>query len=175
VKYFRTSEPWLRGTLTNISPVPRAALHALELAQEDVERWCGTLSDEELNAQPSGLPPVAFHIRHMSRSIDRLLTYAEGHELTGPQLEALKTEADPGATHDSLFSEFQEALERASRRIRAIDATRLEDPRTVGRKNLPASLGGLLVHVAEHTQRHVGQAITTAKILIAARKSAAGS
>jgi len=30
-------------------------------------------------------------------------------------------------------------------------------------------VGGLLVHVAEHTQRHVGQAITTAKIVVAKR------
>jgi hypothetical protein len=34
---------------------------------------------------------------------------------------------------------------------------------------LPTSVGGLLVHVADHTQRHVGQAITTAKIVRAAR------
>jgi hypothetical protein len=26
-------------------------------------------------------------------------------------------------------------------------------------------VGGLLVHIADHTQRHVGQAITTAKIV----------
>jgi len=41
----------------------------------------------------------------------------------------------------------------------------LEEPRKVGKKNLPITLGGLLVHVADHTQRHVGQAITTAKIV----------
>jgi uncharacterized damage-inducible protein DinB len=38
----------------------------------------------------------------------------------------------------------------------------------VGKRQVPTTLGGLLVHVAEHTQRHVGQAITTAK-LVAAR------
>jgi hypothetical protein len=27
-------------------------------------------------------------------------------------------------------------------------------------------VAGLLVHIADHTQRHVGQAITTAKILL---------
>jgi uncharacterized damage-inducible protein DinB len=170
VKYFRTSEPWLRGTLADVPAVPRAVLHTLLLAQEDVERWCGSLTDNELNAQPSGLPPVAFHIRHIARSIDRLLTYAEGNPLAPAQLDLLQTEAEPGATHDSLFSEFQDALEHASRRIRAIDVTRLEEPRKVGRKNLPASLAGLLIHVADHTQRHVGQAITTAKTLLAARK-----
>jgi len=30
-------------------------------------------------------------------------------------------------------------------------------------------VGGLLVHCAEHTQRHIGQAITTAKVVMAMR------
>ena len=30
-------EPWLRRSLTEIHAVPRAVLHALELAKEDVE------------------------------------------------------------------------------------------------------------------------------------------
>ena len=29
-------EPWLRGTLTDVPAVPRAVLHALELAREDI-------------------------------------------------------------------------------------------------------------------------------------------
>src|SRR5271170_2817886 len=91
-------EPWLRGTLTDVAPVPRAVLHALELAKEDIERWCGGLSDEELNARPAGIGPVGFHLRHIARSIDRLRTYAEGGQLSGEQLEALKSELDPGAS-----------------------------------------------------------------------------
>ena len=70
-------EPWLRGTLTDVPAVHRAVLHALELAHEDLNRWCGGLTDEQLNAQHFGLAPVAFHIRHIAGSIDRLLTYAE--------------------------------------------------------------------------------------------------
>ena len=46
---------------------------------------------------------------------------------------------------------------------------RLEEPRMVGKRKLPTTTGGLLVHVADHTQRHVGQAITTAKIVLATR------
>ena len=74
-------EPWLRGTLPEVPAVQRAVLHALELAGEDLQRWCGTLSYEEINARPAGLPPVAFHLRHVARSLDRLLTYAEGTTL----------------------------------------------------------------------------------------------
>ena len=48
--------------------------------------------------------------------------------------------------------------------IRATDPATLGDARTVGRKRLPTTVIGLLTHIAEHTQRHVGQAIVTAKL-----------
>jgi len=35
----------------------------------------------------------------------------------------------------------------------------------VGRMRLPTTVIGLLVHIAEHTQRHVGQAISAAKLV----------
>jgi hypothetical protein len=82
----QTSEPWLRGTLIDIPVVPRAVFHALELAQEDLDRWCRSLSDAELNTRPVGLAPIAFHVRHIARSLDRLLTYAEGDQLNGEQI-----------------------------------------------------------------------------------------
>ena len=84
-----TPEPWLRGTLMEVSAVPRAVLHALELAGEDLKRWGASLTDAEFNAQPSGLPSVAFQIRHIARSIDRLLTYAEGNGLSGEQTRGI--------------------------------------------------------------------------------------
>jgi hypothetical protein len=37
-----------------------------------------------------GLPSVAFHLRHIARSVDRILSYAEGKQLSGEQLAALK-------------------------------------------------------------------------------------
>ena len=160
-------EPWLRGTLTDIPAVARAVLHALELAKEDIERWCAGLTDEQLNARPAGIAPVAFHIRHTARSIDRLLTYAEGRQLTDEQVASLKTELDTGATRRELFSELESTLDRSVARIRALGLKRLEEPRNVGKRRLPTTLGGLLVHVADHTQRHVGQAIATAKIVTA--------
>lgn len=165
-------EPWLRGTLAEIPVVPRAVLHALELAREDITKWCAGLSDDELNARPNGIAPVAFHIRHIARSIDRLLTYAEGNQLAAPQLDAMKKELDPHAEGKPLFEEFDAAMNQASARIRTIHVNELDKPRKVGRKELPTTVGGLLVHVADHTQRHVGQAITTAKIVVAARNGA---
>jgi uncharacterized damage-inducible protein DinB len=166
----RIPEPWLRGTLTDVAAVPRAVLHALELAREDLTRWCGHLSDAELNARPEGIAPVAFHIQHIARSVDRLLSYAEGKRLDDSQITLLKTELEPRASRAELFAELEAALARGAVRVRQLDANRLEEPRPVGAKLLPTTVGGLLVHVADHTQRHVGQAITTAKIVAAKRR-----
>jgi len=160
-------EPWLRGTLTDVAPVPRAVVHALELAREDIERWCGGLSNDQFNARPFRIAPVAFHIRHIARSMDRLLTYAEERSLTAEQFAALKTELEGDATRSELFAELKTAFEKSVERIRALDTTRLSDAREVGRQRRPTTVGGLLIHLAEHTQRHVGQVITTAKIVTA--------
>ena len=163
----RLPEPWLRGTLQEVPAVQRAVDHALQLAGEDLQRWCGNLSDEQVNARPAGLPPVAFHLRHIARSLDRLLTYAEGRDLNEQQLAALKAEMDTGAARDALFLELNSALADSMVRVQAFDASVLEQIRVVGRKRLPTTLAGLLVHVADHTQRHVGQAVTTGKVLLA--------
>jgi uncharacterized damage-inducible protein DinB len=167
-------EPWLRGTHSEISAVPRAVLHALELAQEDLTFWCRELSEKELLAAPFGLASIAFHLRHIARSLDRLLTYAEGRQLTERQLQALTNEADVPCSKTEIFKEFLVAITASSTRILKLaeHPDTLNQPRTVGRKNLPTTVVGLLVHIADHTQRHVGQAITTAKILVARRGSA---
>lgn len=158
-------EPWLRGTHTEMPATIRAVIHALELCREDLDQHCGALSDAALNARPAQVAPIAFHLRHIMRTLDRLLTYAEGRQLSPEQLAALKAELDPGATREELFRELHSGLDAALVRIRAFAGVDLEQPRAVGRKALPTSVGGLLVHCADHTQRHTGQAVTTAKIL----------
>jgi uncharacterized damage-inducible protein DinB len=163
-------EPWLRGTLADVPAAQRGVLHALELAKEDLERWCDGLSDEELHARPNGIAPVAFHLRHIARSMDRLLTYAEGNQLSPEQLSIMKAEMDPSGSRNELLAELVVAIAKSGKRIRAFLPQQMEEERTVGKKQLPTSVGGLLVHVADHTQRHVGQAITTAKIVVAQRK-----
>jgi hypothetical protein len=162
-------EPWLRGTLTDVDALKRQVLHALELAVEDVERWCSGLSDTEMNARPFGVAPVAFHLRHIARSLDRLLTYAEGRQLLGAQMDALRSELEPGAHAEVVLAEVRAGLGEAAERVRMISPGSYEEPRGVGRSMLPSTVGGLLIHCAEHTQRHVGQAVTTAKIVIGMR------
>jgi uncharacterized damage-inducible protein DinB len=162
-------EPWLRGSMADVPAVQRAVLHALELAREDLERWCDGLSDEELHARPGGIAPVAFHLRHIARSVDRLLTYAEGNQLSAEQISLMKSEMDPAGSRNELLAELVVAIAKSGKRIRAFLPAQLEEERKVGKKQLPTSVGGLLVHVADHTQRHAGQAITTAKIVVAQR------
>lgn len=158
-------EPWLRGSHTGLPAVLRAIVHALELAREDVEAACAPLSDEALHVRPGGVAPIAFHLRHIPRSLDRLLTYAEGGQLSDAQLAALRSELDPGPSKSDLLAEFRAGLDVALVRIRAFAGADLEQPRGVGRKALPTTVGGLLVHCADHTQRHTGQVVTTAKVL----------
>lgn len=160
-------ELWLRGTHPTVPAVHRAILHALELAGEDLQRWCGELTDEQLNLRPAQIAPISFHIRHIARSLDRLLTYAEGAPLNEAQMTSLKSELAAGGTRSELFAEFSAALATSAVRIRQFSDADLEAARAVGRGQLPSTLGGLLVHIADHTQRHVGQAITTAKIVLA--------
>jgi uncharacterized damage-inducible protein DinB len=162
-------EPWLRGTLNDVDALRRAVLHALELAAEDVARWCDVLNGEEMETQPLGLPSVGFQLRHIARSLDRLLTYAENQKLSERQLKLLKTEEE-FVDREATLMEFAEAIEVSTKRVLSFSEKSYEQPRTVGRKKLPTTVGALLVHCADHTQRHVGQAITTAKTVIALRE-----
>jgi uncharacterized damage-inducible protein DinB len=166
------TEPWLRGTHADLPAAGRAVLHALELALDDLRKWTADLSDAEVHAQPLGLPSVAFLLRHIAGSVDRILTYAEGDQLSTAQLAALKSE-QVGEGKQETLAELLAAVERtlshAAQRIRALATANLNTPRAVGRKQLPTSLGGALIHVADHTQRHVGQVITMAKVLTALR------
>lgn len=117
-----------------------------------MERYTEGLSAEKLWA--SG---VGFHIRHISRSTDRLMEYLQS------RLPETLGDGEPGASREELLAEMDEAFQRADAVVRRIDPATLREARTVGRKRLPTTVIGLLTHIAEHTQRHVGQAITAAK------------
>jgi len=162
-------EPWLRGTLTEVDAVRRQVLHGLELAGEDVNRWCAGLSDAQMNARPFGVASVAFHLRHIAGSLDRLLTYAEGGSLSSAQLDALHSEMDEPASAEAVLAELRAGLDEARQRVMMISPGSYEEQRAVGRARLPSTVGGLLVHCAEHTQRHIGQGVTTTKVVMGMR------
>ena len=161
-------EPWLRGPLPDVDPLLMPAAHALAQAAEDVPRAAGDLTPDELWARPGGAASVGFHLRHLAGSIDRLVTYARGEQLDETQRAALAAEQEPGeprADAPALVALATAAIGEAQRVLRSTDPSTLGEPRRVGRGGLPSTVRGLLFHIAEHTQRHVGQIITTAKIV----------
>src|SRR5580765_8731437 len=107
------TEPWLRGTLVELPAVHRAILHALQLAGEDLVRWCSELSPKDFNARPGGIAPVAFHLRHIARSADRLLTYAEGNQLSAEQISVMKAEMEPRGSRNELMAELMVAIAKS--------------------------------------------------------------
>ena len=68
-----------------------------------------------------------------------------------------------------LLAAVEIAFSDAADRIRVLATADLNTPRFVGRKQLPTSIGGAMIHVADHTLRHAGQVITTAKVIKAMR------
>jgi uncharacterized damage-inducible protein DinB len=157
-------EPWLRGPIPGLSPLVAPILYAFQQAREDLARHTEGLSTEQIWARPHGFGPVGFHLRHIAGSVERLMCYLEGGTLSQQQLAALSAEMEPGATRDELLSALGDALDKAQDVVRRIDPATLAEPRGVGRKHLPTTVIGLLTHIAEHTQRHVGEAISAAKL-----------
>ena len=151
--------------------ISRALLHSLQMAQEDTAKWCRGLEEHELHARPFQLPSVAFQLRHIARSLDRFCSYAEGTPLNREQFAALASEMDATGNGEAILVELDQSLENTRLRLSAIGQRPLDEPVGIGRKGLPTTLGGLLVHAAEHTQRHVGQAVTTAKVVIGHRST----
>lgn len=161
-------EAWLRGPVAGIPPLLMPVAHALIQAREELETAAAGLSPVELWIRPGGAAAVGFHLRHIVGSLDRLLTYAQGNGLTPEQRAALESEGvagTPPATAAELLAAVNGVVESALATLRGVREEALLDCRPVGRARLPSTLLGLLFHAAEHTQRHTGQVVTTAKII----------
>jgi uncharacterized damage-inducible protein DinB len=142
------------------------AAHAFLQTLDDVEAAAGGLTRDELWRTPGGAASVGFHLMHLSGSTDRLLTYARGEPLTDAQKAAFKAESSPPpADAASLIADLRRAFDAALAQLRATPESTLTDARAVGRAALPTTVIGLLFHAAEHSQRHAGQIVTTAKVV----------
>lgn len=165
-------EAWLRGPIPGVDPLLMPAAHALVQASEDLARAASGLAVAELWAKPGGAASVGFHLKHICGSLDRLLTYARGRALNPEQMRVLAGEGQPGdppADAATLIAAVQHAIEDTLEGLRNTSPADLFTVRTVGRQALPTNVVGLLFHLAEHTQRHTGQVISTAKIVRAGR------
>jgi DinB superfamily len=162
------TEAWQRGPVPGFEPLLMPVVHALIQAQEDLQRLVSVVPAEHVWQRPGGAASIAFHVSHTGGALDRLFTYARGEALSDVQRAAARAEgksADPPATLDALVASVNGTIEQAFDQLRATKTDSLLDERKVGRAGLPSNVLGLLFHAAEHCTRHVGQAITTAKIL----------
>ena len=164
------SEPevWLRGPIEHVPPMLQPVAHSLLQCRNEVRATLPPLAPADVWARPGGGASIGYHVRHAVGSLDRLLTYARGEPLSEAQLAAMRNERraeEREGIQDSLLAEFDAAVERALAQVRATDPSTLLEPREVGRARLPSTVIGLLFHAAEHTQRHVGQLVTTSKVV----------
>jgi hypothetical protein len=166
----QTTEAWQRGPVAGFEPLLMPVVHALVQVREDLDQLASTVPNEHVWQRPGGAASIGFHVRHTGGALDRLLTYARGEALDDAQRTAARAEGEPGepaATLAAIVAEVNRLIDRAFDQLRGTTKEALLDERRVGRAQLPSNVLGLLFHAAEHATRHVGQAITTAKILAA--------
>ena len=162
-------EFWLRGPVPGIPPLLQPAAHALLQAREEVNALMTTFPDTLLWERPGGVASPGFHLQHLAGVLDRLLTYARDRSLDPSQLKDLAAEGAPTegqATLPELLNRFNIQIDRSLEQISQTPEATLAQIRHVGRDRLPSTVAGLLFHAAEHTQRHTGQLLVTARILM---------
>jgi hypothetical protein len=178
-------EVWLRGPLPGLSPFLQPVAHALLQAREEVRELMEGFPEQRLWDRPAGLASPGYHLQHLAGVLDRLFTYARGERLSDEQLKELADEgkilpvlgkavsgdenplsregkALPGRV---LVDRFARQVDLALDQLRNTPESLLTDTRGVGREQLPSTVLGLLVHAAEHVQRHTGQLLVTTRIL----------
>ena len=162
------TEVWQRGPVPGHEPLLMPVVHALLQAREDLDRLAGQVPSEHVWLRPGGAASIGFHVRHTGGALDRLFTYARGETLSDIQKAALREEGAPGdppVAIAALVSGVSAIIDRALEQLAATSKESLLDERKLGRAGLPTTVLGLLFHGAEHCTRHVGQAITTARIV----------
>jgi hypothetical protein len=158
-------EVWLRGPLPEYIDELQPVAHSLLQVREEIEAVV-SLTSAQLWSRPGGAASIGFHLKHLAGSLDRLMTYARGKQLSVPQYEYLAAEEHQQAeTSDVLVRQAQAAIDRALDQVRRTPLCTLDESREVGRHRFPSTVLGLLFHAAEHAQRHSAQIITTAKVV----------
>jgi hypothetical protein len=163
-------EVWLRGPVDGIPPLLQPVAHALLQARDEVQALMEGFPEEKLWDRPAGLASPGYHLQHLSGVLDRMLTYAKGQALTNLQLKELEAEGSPrsvapGSAVPDLVARFSLQVDKALQQLSETPESSLTEPRGVGRAGLPSTVIGLLVHGAEHTQRHNGQLLVTVRVL----------
>lgn len=159
-------EAWLNGPVHGVPSLFQPVAHALVQARADVAEHAQGISAETLwthrNAAAAG-----FHLVHAANAIDRLFTYARGELLSDTQKATLRGEtADhPELDGAAVARHLSTTIDRALAQLKDTEPDTAFEERRVGRSGAPSNVIGLLFHAGEHTTRHVGQFITTLKML----------
>jgi len=164
-------EVWQRGPVSGIPPLLQPVAHALLQAREEIIELAPEITEGILWQRPANVASASFHLQHLSGVLDRVFTYARGEALTPFQLQKLQEEDilfRHELTVENLVERFNQQVDTAMQQLAATDEATLAEWRGVGRKQLPSTVIGLLVHGAEHTMRHLGQLRATVKILAGA-------
>lgn len=161
-------EIWLRGPVADVAPLLQPVAHGLLQAGEEARAALAGLTPAEVWARPGGAASAGYHARHAAGSLDRLFTYARAEPLSRAQRDALLAESaadDAPDVASRLAAALDAAVEQALQQLRHTAESTLLEPRPVGRAQLPSTVLGLLFHAAEHTRRHAGQIVSTARIV----------
>jgi uncharacterized damage-inducible protein DinB len=162
-------EVWLRGPLPGVPALLQPVAHALLQAQEEISIFPNNFPTKLLWERPDGLASIGFHLQHITGVLDRLFAYALGESLNETQLNYLKSEGkEPfdDCSYEDLLKILSEQVRLAIDQLKQTDQSTLTEIRYVGRAMIPSTQLGLLFHAAEHTQRHVGQLLVTARVLL---------
>lgn len=160
-------EIWLRGSLPGIPALLQPTAHAVLQARDDLETALQKFPDNRLWDRFAGVASVGFHLQHIAGVQDRMLTYARGEALSDAQFIDLKQEGQPTAGQTSVAELLTHLSTQTDHTVAFLSQTNpatLTDFRTVGHAELPSTVIGLLFHAAEHSMRHVGQCLVTARV-----------
>lgn len=163
----KQTEVWLRGPIEGFAPLLQPVVHAIKQAQEEIHHLMLDFPSELLWEKPFGMASSGFHLRHIVGVLDRMVVYASGGVLTASQFSYLASEGEANAdvTTTTLLENLDRQIDEFLDFLSKTDSDTLTEFRTVGRAQLPSTVGGLLFHAAEHTQRHLGQLLVTVRVV----------
>jgi hypothetical protein len=139
--------------MAGVDPLVMPVFFSFAQVREDLATHTAGLKDEQV-WRVVGTNSLGFQLKHLA-----------GTQLSKEQLTALRQETLPTLELQELLSLVSQSLAWSEERLTTVRPDSIYEARTVGRQALPTTVIGLIVHLAEHTQRHLGQAITISKIV----------
>ena len=151
----KIEEPWLLGSIPGFDPVISHLLRGSQHIRMDVDGWFGALPNDELWATEAG-----FHLKHLAGSTGRLCTYLALEALSDEQAAEIPQERERSP---DLVRLVHLSFDRYETLVRVVPPDQFGKLRYIGRLRVPVTAISLAIHIIEHGQRHVGQAISSWK------------